>query len=185
MATSNASYHDMIRDALRNLDQSGASLADVKTFVFTYYHVKRGFANWVEHVLRQMVGKGEVSKENNTYTLIEQLPRPRINFIVSLWHALETTELAEEKEEVSLTQEPSSSKTIRRFQARMKKRKKRRPPSAYEMQVKERLEKECFICEKKGCTSCRKTPQEIFQTRQKLWAKAQEEGALYLKQQLL
>lgn len=173
----------MIRDALGN--QSGASLADVKTFVFTYYHVKRGFGNWVEHVLRQMVGKGEVRKENQAYTLIEQPPRPRIDHTVCLWHAPETIELAEEKEEVSLTQEPSSSKTIRKFQARLKKRKKRRPPSAYEIQVKERQEKECFICEKKNCMSCRKTPQEIFQTRQKLWAKAQEEGALYLKQKLL
>ena len=54
---------------------------------------------------------------------------------------------------------------------------KKKPASAYQILCKERQEKECFTCEKKGCTSCRRTPEEIFQTRQTLWAKALQEEA--------
>ena len=69
MALSNANYREMVQEALKNLDQSGASFNDIKSYIFTNYHVKRGFANWVEHILKQMVEKGEVKKENTDYCL--------------------------------------------------------------------------------------------------------------------
>ena len=69
MALSNANYREMVQEALKNLDQSGASFNDIKSYIFTNYHVKRGLANWVEHILKQMVEKGEVKKENTDYCL--------------------------------------------------------------------------------------------------------------------
>jgi hypothetical protein len=175
MAASDASYREMIQDALRN--QPGTTLSDLTNYVFTNYRVRKGFASWVEHILKQMVGKGEVKKENNKFTLVPIPPRPRKKYVVSMWHG----HTSEEGEEDEVNQDPSSSKAIRKFQAKLRRKRKKKPPSPYEIQVRERQEKECFFCERKACTSCRRTPQEIFQTRQKLWAKALEEEARYLQ----
>lgn len=74
----------------------------------------------------------------------------------------------------SLPQSSSPSPKLK-VPRRKKRKKQATPPSSYQVLCKERQEKECFTCEKKACTSCRKTPQEIFQTRQALWAKAKQE----------
>lgn len=60
----------MVQDALKKLNNAeGSTFSDIKTYIFTNYHVKRGFANWVEHILKQMVEKGEVKHDNNEYLL--------------------------------------------------------------------------------------------------------------------
>ena len=73
----------------------------------------------------------------------------------------------EEEEEVqepsSLSQQASPSQAIK-----VKKKKRTQTPKAFSFKET----KECFTCEKTTPCSCRKTPEEIFKTRQTLWAKA-------------
>lgn len=68
MAITNTNYRQMIQDALES-QQSGSSYDDIKTYIFTNFQVKKGFGNWVEHILKQMVAKGEVSKDEDAYIL--------------------------------------------------------------------------------------------------------------------
>ncbi len=68
MAITNTNYRQMIQDALES-QKSSTTYDDIKTYIFTNYQVKKGFGNWVEHILRQMVAKGEVSKDEDTYIL--------------------------------------------------------------------------------------------------------------------
>lgn len=68
MAITNTNYRQMIQDALES-QKDGSSYDDIKNYIFTNFQVKKGFGNWVEHILRQMVAKGEVSKEEDSYIL--------------------------------------------------------------------------------------------------------------------
>ena len=68
MAITNTNYRQMIQDALES-QNSASSYEDIKNYIFTNYQVKKGFGNWVEHILKQMVAKGEVSKDEENYVL--------------------------------------------------------------------------------------------------------------------
>lgn len=76
--SNNATYRDMIQAALLNMNCcSGASLDQIKTFIITNYPVKRGYANWVNVMLRQMVKKGEVKKLYADHYYLAKLPHNR------------------------------------------------------------------------------------------------------------
>lgn len=75
MAVNNANYREMVQKALQNLD-SGAKFGEVKNYIFTNYQVKRGFASWVEHILKQMVTKGEVKQDESSGYCLSKISSP-------------------------------------------------------------------------------------------------------------
>lgn len=101
----------------------------------------------------------------------------------------EETVPEEEEQEKILQQTKKAASQVKKVSLQGKICKKKKPQTTFAIRfqilLKERQEKECFTCEKKACTKCRKTPEEIFQTRQKLWAKAlQTEEALQLQEKV-
>lgn len=74
MAITNTNYREMVQDALQNHSDGSASFNDIKTYIFTNYQVKRGFANWVEQMLKQMVEKGEVKQSDGDEYSLSKLP---------------------------------------------------------------------------------------------------------------
>ena len=69
MAATNTNYREMVQDALKNQKEGTASFGDIKNYIFSNFHVKRGFGNWVEQILKQMVEKGEVKQQDDEYSL--------------------------------------------------------------------------------------------------------------------
>ena len=113
--------------------------------------------------------------------------RPQKDHAVSLWHEEATTSLGSQEESQTSLPTPSSSQKVAKLKVKAptQQKPKKKAASPYQVKIKERQEKVCFTCEKKACTSCRKTPQEIFQTRQTLWAKALQEETLLLQKKAL
>ena len=97
-----------------------------------------------------------------------------------MWSATEEEEEVEEETAFPIqtpqakTQTQTSPQKVPKVQRKVQ---KKASPSPFAVWLKEKQEKVCFSCQKKACTSCRKAPEEIFATRQTLWAKALQEEA--------
>ncbi len=157
---------------------SGASFDQIKTFIFTNFHVKKSFSDWVDHMLKQMMRKGEVKKLGvDRYYLVKIPHNPPVKDpIFELYHG-------EGSQEVLTSHKPLKGSVCK---GKTSAAKNKPPPSTYLIRYrnicKERLGKECFTCGRKGCTECRKSPDEIHRTSQTLWARAIREEEYLIKE---
>ena len=182
MAPPKSNYRQMIQSALMNPKIcNGASPTQIKTYIFTNYHVYKGYGNWVDHMLKRMLQSGEVEKVTSSEYILTNLPKSKSKkkdgSISQFFN--EHTESERAQSSLQLPRQGPSSYFNRG--------KTHQAPSKIDIEYKkickERAEKECFTCKTKGCTQCRKTPEEIHLTSKVYWTQAKGNQEMKVKQE--